>query len=460
MPIQIVMPKLGWTMEEGVLAEWIKKDGERVEPGDILFTVESDKALQEVEAFDSGILRIPPDAPPAGSTLKVGELLAYLVQPGEDLPTASIPTPSAETAEVTVHDELGASMLQPSVAGATRANGATVRISPRAKRAAAELGIDWTGLAGSGRTGRIIERDVRAAHARQETAAQAAPISGAADISPVARRAAQELGVDLDALAAQHAGKRITREDVERAAASPVTPTAASPNGETRTPIPTIRRRIAEAMTRSAQTTAAVTLVTEVDATELVRLRKQLRAGGKSPVPSYNDLLVRLCAVALEEHPALNARLEGDEIVQPASIHIGIAVDTPRGLLVPVIRDVQTKALRQISQESAELIDATRGGKISPDALRGSTFTISNLGMYEIDAFTPIINLPECAILGVGRIVPKQVVIDADAEKLAIRHMMFTSLTFDHRVVDGAPAARFLQRVKQFVEQPYLWLVG
>ncbi|MBC8447762.1 MAG: 2-oxo acid dehydrogenase subunit E2 [Chloroflexi bacterium] len=156
----------------------------------------------------------------------------------------------------------------------------------------------------------------------------------------------------------------------------------------------------------------------------------------------------------------VNARFDGDTIVQSATVNIGVAVDTDRGLLVPVLRDVQSKSLRQIARETAALIEKAQTGRISLDDLHGGTFTITNLGMYEIDAFTPIINLPECAILGVGRIVPKQVVVDAEVERIAIRHMMFLSLTFDHRLVDGAPAARFLQRVKQYVERPYLWLVG
>jgi pyruvate dehydrogenase E2 component (dihydrolipoamide acetyltransferase) len=137
-----------------------------------------------------------------------------------------------------------------------------------------------------------------------------------------------------------------------------------------------------------------------------------------------------------------------------------VAVDTERGLLAPVLRDVQAKSLLKIAQESADLIERARSGQVRADELQGGTFTITNLGMYEIDAFTPIINLPECAILGIGRVVPKQVVIDLDAERVAIRHMLFLSLTFDHRLVDGAPAARFLQRVKQYVEKPYLWLVA
>ncbi len=177
-------------------------------------------------------------------------------------------------------------------------------------------------------------------------------------------------------------------------------------------------------------------------------------------MPSYNDLLTKLLGYALLEHPYMNVRLEVDAIVQYSTVNVGIAVDSERGLIVPVLRDVQTKPLLQIVRESAELIDAARTGRIDPADLRGGTITVTNLGMYDIDAFTPIINLPECAILGVGRILPKQMVIDADAGRVAIRHMMFLSLTFDHRLVDGAPAARFLQRIKQYIEQPFFSLLS
>jgi pyruvate dehydrogenase E2 component (dihydrolipoamide acetyltransferase) len=177
-------------------------------------------------------------------------------------------------------------------------------------------------------------------------------------------------------------------------------------------------------------------------------------------VPSYNDLLVKLSAHALLEHPQLNARFDGINIVQQREVHIGLAVDTERGLLVPVIWDVPEKSLRVVAAESADLIARARAGTLQPDDMQGSTFSLTNLGMYEIDAFTPIINLPECAILGMGRIVPKQVVVDVETEQVAIRHMMYLSLTFDHRLVDGAPAARFLQRIKHLIEKPYLWLAG
>jgi pyruvate dehydrogenase E2 component (dihydrolipoamide acetyltransferase) len=285
-------------------------------------------------------------------------------------------------------------------------------------------------------------------------------------VSPVARRVAAELDVDVAALAARTPGKRLRRADIEDEAERARSERGQLPAAESPAPagailpITAVRRTIATRMAASAHTAAAVTLTTEADATELVRLRKELQADGTEPVPTYNDLFARLVAPALLEHPQVNARFEGDTIVQAATANIGLAVDTERGLLVPVLRDVQAKSLRQLAREAAALVEKARSGRITPDELHGGTFTVTNLGMYEIDAFTPIINLPECAILGVGRIVPKQVVVDAAAERVAIRQMVFLSLTFDHRLVDGASAARFLQRVKQYVEKPNLWLAG
>ncbi len=463
MAIEIVMPRLGWTMEEGTLVEWIKKDGDTVQPGEIMFIIESDKALNEVESFEAGIFRIPPNSDVLGKTLPVGTVLAYVAQVGESLPfeqaQQSAPAANLSAAPATSIAEpqqpiavVAASQLAPH-----SSNGNTLpNISPRARRVARELGIEWTALTGSGRTGRIVERDVRAA---VSIAASASP----AQISPVAKRAAEELGVDVSALAAQMPGQRITREHVERAA-QPVAPISAQPqSAETRTPMPRVRQVIADRMSASAHTTAPVTLTTEVDVTELVRVRQGLKIASKSdtrPVPSYNDLLAKLVAEVLRDHPQLNARIDGDEIVTSSAVNMGFAVDTDRGLLVPVVRDVGAKSIRQIAAEGTALVDRARNSALRSDDLSGGTFTITNLGMYDIDAFTPIINLPQCAILGVGRIVPKQVVIDVEAERVAIRHMMFLSLTFDHRLVDGAPAARFLKQVKQFIEQPYLWLVN
>ncbi len=438
MAIEILVPRLGWTMEEGTFVEWLKHDGDTVQQGDLLYRLEGDKALTEVEALDDGILRIPPDSPAPGSVVPVGALLAYVVAPGEAAPFEQGGTGARESGSRGAAEPVGAGFTpaQPQTesvgAGFTPAQQSTDEgrkkgpaISPRALRVANELGVDWSKVTGSGRSGRIVEEDIRRA-----AEAQAAQVEVAKPVAPL----------------------------------QPVSP--ASSSAAARAPLSRTRRIIAERMSAGVHVAAPVTLNTEVDATELVRLREQLKVDRKGQViPSYSDLLTKIVARALADHPALNARIEGDEVVTESAVHVGIAVDTERGLLVPVLRDAQSKTLLQIAAESAALIARTREGKSSADDLRGSTFTITNLGMYDIDTFSPIINLPECAILGVGRITAKQVVtlrpgsID-EAERVAVRRMLTLSLTFDHRLVDGAPAARFLQRVKQLVEQPYLWLVS
>ena len=422
MAFDITLPRLGWDMVEGSLGSWLKAEGELVQVGELLFTVEGDKAVQEIEALDSGYLRILPNGPQPGDKVPVGTLLGYLV-PKEELasfrfPGASQPETSPASAAAAVIEPAPAEPpASPSGDGRKR----RIYISPYARRLAESLGVDWQAVKGSGLAGRIMAQDVQA---------QAKALQPAALPIPAAAPAPQV-----------------------QPAAAPVS----------RQPMTQIRKKIAEHMALSAHTAAPVTLTSEVDATQLVALRKALKEDAASsglPLPSYNDLLAKLCSQALLEHPMLNARLEGDEILQLPGVNIAIAVDTERGLIVPVLRDVQSKTLRQVARDAAALIEKTRSGKIAYEDLQGATFTITNLGMFDIDAFTPIIDLPQCAILGVGRIQPKQVVIDAEAGRTAIQQRMFLSLTFDHRLVDGAQAARFLQRVKKLVENPYLWLVG
>lgn len=467
MATEIRMPRLGWTMEEGTFGEWLKQDGESIKAGDFLFTVEGDKATQEVEAFDSGILRLPPNAAKPGDVITVGTILAYTVRPGE---TISFDKPAAVTeatsGELRVTSD-AADSTQPATRNTeqkTENRQLKMAISPRARRVAAELGVDWHDLTGSGSTGRIIERDIRAAAAlaAQKAAEPAPEPEEKVRATPIAVRMAQEAGIDLTALAAQKPGVRIDRADVEAAIAArsiPATPTTPAPvaTGEI-IPISNIRRLIAQRMAESAHTAAAVTLTTEVDATALVTLREQLKsafAGRGYPVPSYNDLFAKLAATALQEHALLNARWQENEIVLSKEVHIGIAVDTPEGLIVPVVRNVHEQSLRRIAEQSKALIEKAQARKLSADALQGGTFTITNLGVYNIDAFTPIINPPQCAILGIGRIVKKPVVVD---DQIVVRQMVALSLTFDHRVVDGAPAARFLDAVRQLVEAPLLLL--
>ncbi len=449
MATEILVPRLGWTMEEGIFGEWLKPDGAAIAVGDLLFTIETDKATQEVESLEAGILRIAPGGPKAGDVVKVGALLGYLAATGE---AASFAAP----AKAPVSAPAQAVALSGTALPATRAAGAA--ISPRAARVATELGVDWSKLTGSGRTGRIIERDIRAAAAQT-------PVLAEIKATPVARRLAEEVGIDLADITPAKAGARIQREDVEAAIAArtpapaPAPVPVASAPGLT-SPITRIRRLIAQRMAESSQTTAAVTLTTEADASALVALREQLKAtfGPRNlPVPSYNDLLIKICATALEAHPQLNATWNETEIILHDAVHIGLAVDTAEGLLVPVVRDAHRKSVRQIAADSQALVERALSRHLSPDDLQGGTFTITNLGMYHIDAFTPIIALPQAAILGVGRIVAKPVVVN---DAVVAGKTVALSLTFDHRVVDGAPAARFLNAIREFVEEPTLWLVG
>jgi pyruvate dehydrogenase E2 component (dihydrolipoamide acetyltransferase) len=286
-------------------------------------------------------------------------------------------------------------------------------------------------------------------------AATPEPIS----ISPVARRLADERGLDWRSVHGSGPRGQVTREDVEQAlAAEPIAETTGVPAATSTLlepmaviPLAGVRGLIAERMVLGHRETAPVTLTAEADATEFVQLRRQLAEDGVEV--SYNDLFLTVLAHALREHPRLNASLEGDSIKVWRRIDIGLAVDAERGLLVPVVRGVDGKGLAQLSAETKLLTERARAGRITPEELRGSTFTLTNLGMFGIDAFTPLINQPECAIMGVGRIKPRPVVV---GDQVVARPTAWLSLTFDHRLVDGGPAARFLQRVVQLVERPHL----
>ena len=416
MAFAIIVPRLGWEMEEAVFVEWLKTDGDSVKEGEPLFVLESDKAVQEVEAIDSGILRISPNGPNQDDIVPVGTLLGYLVEPGEEVSFepqgAAVPdvhrAPLSSAGSSSVRSAASPEIphpTSPSMAGAPT-------ISPRAARLAAELGVDWTPLKGSGKSGRIREQDIRAA---------------------VSQRGADAVAPPETAMTPGDMGA----------------PDLVSPLGP-------VRRRIAERMTTSAHTTAPVTLTTTADATNLVKLRARLKAtpaAQNETVPSYTDMIAKLTATILCDHPMLNARWGQDKIIQPDDVHIGIAVDTEAGLLVPVIRDAASLSLGQLAARSCDLIERARSRRLSPEEMQGGTFTITNLGSYGVEAFTPIINLPECAILGLGRIRREPAVV---GDRIEVRDMMVLSLTFDHRVVDGGPAARFLDAVRHGIEQPDL----
>jgi pyruvate dehydrogenase E2 component (dihydrolipoamide acetyltransferase) len=462
---EIVMPQLSLSMDKGQISRWLKQSGDKINAGDILLEVESDKATVEVEAVQSGILQIV--LGPTDGEISVGAVIAY-VRVENEAPVVASSTAFPATTMAIVTEPVP-------VTSPARDNGQQLRrlpSSPAARRRAAELQIDWQQATGTGRAGRIKERDVlRFAQELTQAASLKATPAVSIQLTPVARRMADDFGLTDALLATLITGKtKIERDDVEQAirqivrerqsTPSPiVAPTpielakVAAPRREV---MGVVRRRIAERMARSARTNAPVTLTTEVDATELVRWRDALKANPHTAnAPSYNVLLTKIAAKALAEQPALNASLDGNDIVYAPTVNIGVAVDTERGLIVPVVRDVASKPVSDLTREMNDLLSRAAQGKATADELTGGTFTITNLGVYDIDAFTPIINPPECAVLGVGRLRKQMVVVN---DQPTVRTMLVLSLTFDHRLVDGAPAARFLQRIKQLCEQPYVWL--
>lgn len=448
--MEIVMPKVGLTMTEGTLAEWHKREGEQVNKGEPLFTFETEKSSLEYESPEAGVL---------------GKIL---VQVGQTVPCFTPVAvlgdgvaPTAATQQVAMNrqiaplDDTPPTNLQTPPQGRSSISNLKQPASPRSKLRAKEMGIDLAQVKGSGPDGAIRERDVL----QRVSAPLQAP---AIKATPLAAKLAGELGVDLGQMQGTGPEGKITRDDVERAARERLQSPASNVMRETSSvmrdapvakpqSLSPIRRVTAQRMAANAKTAPHVTLFTEADATELASARNQLNAEMPEKI-SYNTLLIAICAKALKEQPAVNASWQDDDIVVHAQINIGLAVDTPRGLLVPVIRDAGGKPISQLHRDVADAVARAGEGKSKPDELSGGTFTITNLGMFEIDGFTPIINLPEAAILGVGRIAPKPV---AKGEQVVVRQMLTLSLSFDHRVVDGAPAGRFLQRIKQLIERPF-----
>jgi pyruvate dehydrogenase E2 component (dihydrolipoamide acetyltransferase) len=445
------MPQLGLTMESGAVVEWLVGEGDAIETGQEILVVETDKANVAVEAHQAGtVARI---LVPEGREVPVGTALAVTVAPGETLPadwasmgteTAAAPDPQAPVQEATPP-------TKPQVE-------APMRASWKARAMAHEAGLDLRLVAGSGPGGRIGAEDV--ARALQATA----PLEPAEiRATPVAANLASALGLELSQVGGSGAQGQITQTDVLAAAAAiirargpvPPTPTPGLPQVMSTTPLRGARKIVSEGMASSARTTARVTLFREVDATQFAHLHERFAAEGRSV--SYNDILIQICAVALREHPGANARLGEGQIEYLDRINIGLAVNTERGLLVPVIHNAGRLSLAQITAERARLVEAARAGRSLPDDLSGGTFTITNLGMLGVEGFTPVIKLPECCILGVGRVVRKPVAL-GDGDRIAVRPTMTLSLAFDHRVIDGAPAARFLDRITQLVQDPLLLL--
>lgn len=400
MAIEITIPRLGWSMDEGIFVQWLKNDGDMITAGDMLFVIEGDKATQEIESFDSGVLCIPEGVAVEGDVVQVGQVMGFLLAEDETAPTyqpntivASDP-PAAPTATVATAAE--SADYDPSsnpVVTSTR----TV-VTPRARQTARNLGIDLTGIIGSGRAGRIRERDVIA---------------------------------QADQLRQQMPTERIL-----------------TVSGRLQT-LTAHRKIIAQRMRASAMQTVPVTLHTKVEAAALVEFRKSLQ--GTDAAPTYNDILVKLTAALLPQCPELNACWTMQGVYLYDEIHLAIAIDTPAGLVAPVIRNVPELTLDEVSQRSHDFITAARTGTLTSEQQTGGTFTVTNLGMYGIDHFTPVINSSQSAILGIGRIRDEPVVLD---NKVVVGKVLSLSLTFDHQVLDGAAVARWLEKLSTAIGNP------
>ena len=442
---EVFIPKLGQTMEEATLIRWLFADGAQVEQGEEILEVETDKAIFSVEATARGTLHVGPYQP--GDVVPVLTVVATIGKPEDRFDPGTGAVVSEPTATPSAQEALAG--LGPAASGDRRPSEAgKVFASPRARLLAEARGVDVAQVTPTGYGGeRVAERDV-IAYLNQSPKA-----------TPVAQRVAAEAGLDLRNVTGSGAGGQITKDDVMRVI-SPGSPLsdALGPDAEIleRVPFKGVRAIIADRMATSVHTTARVTLNMQVDATEFVSMRERLKPRLEQEwglAPSYNDLLAQVVVMALSRFPYMNARLTAEAVEHLVHVNLGVAVDTERGLLVPVVRRADKKSLRQFCQELRELLERVRTGRMLPDDLTGGTFTITNLGMFDVMDFTPIINLPEAAILGVGSIKPQPV---AREDQVVIRKIMHLSLAFDHRLVDGAPAARFLQYVKDLIEEPYL----
>ena len=454
MAVELRMLQMDQTMTKGKIGKWLVKEGDTVTEGQPLLEIETDKVVHEQESPTDGV--IAQLFAEEGANVPVNALLAIIGAPGEEVARVEVDTATEQQQEPEQEEP-----VQPAQPKATPSTPTVApKASPAARQLAEKLAIDLTEVSASGPGGRILEGDVqRYIDVRGPAPTETARLKA----SPLARRLAKEHGVDLSSVAGSGPDGRIVRDDVLQVAASttPEIPTVETPALQQSAEVIAmdgIRGIIAERMTLSLQTNASVTLHTEVDATAFVELRGMLndKLQAREVSLTYTDLLVKVIANALREHPRLNATLTDEGIHLLQEINIGVAVALEDGLVVPVVRNADTERLSEISTQVKDFAERARSNQLTPGELQGGTFTITNLGNFGIDAFTPIINPPESAILGVGRILKKPVVHE---DEIIVRSMLTLSLTFDHRVVDGAPAAQFLQTVSNYIQDPYLLLV-
>lgn len=404
MAFEVKMPQLGLTMEEGTVTKWVKQEGDAVKVGDVILEITTDKLTSEVESeYDGTLIKIVAQE---GEDIPVKGLLAYIGEAGETVGDAA-PAPAAVATPAAVAAPVAAAPAPAVTAGGR------VRISPLARKTAAKLGVDYTGLKGTGPAGRIVQKDILAA---AESAPVAAPVAAAPAPAPVA------------------ASGNVALMD-----------------GDQVVKLAGMRKVVAGRMAQSRREIPSVTQNVKIDVTELMKFRKQVNEdlGVKY---SVNDYILKATAKALKNNKHILVSLDGDKIIQRAHVNIGMAVALDDGLIVPVLKDIDKMSLEEISATAKDLAERARTNKLNMDEYKGSTFSISNLGMFGVETFDPIVNQPDAGILGVCA-VQDELVMD-DEGNISKRQFMRISFTFDHRLIDGATAAKFELAIKELLENP------
>lgn len=410
MATEIKMPQLGLTMEEGTVERWLKAEGDAVKTGEPLLEITTDKLTNEVEAEADGILlKI---VAPEGTDVPVQGLLGYIGQPGEQVGETA-PAALAETSAAPT-----AAPAAPAETAAPAVRGKKIRISPLARKIARQMGVDTAAVTGTGPNGRIIKRDILAA---AESASKTAP-AAQKSVAPAAASSGTAFPVKNLELMEDDTVEKLTG----------------------------MRKVVAQRMYASAVEIPTVTQTVKVDVTALLAFRKELKEAGHSF--SVNDFVLKAVAKALRKHPEILVSLDGEQIIRRAHVNLGMAVALDAGLIVPVIRDADLLSLEALSAKARDLAERARSNQLGADEYKGSTFTVSNLGMFGVESFTPIINQPDAAILGVN-CTEDELVMEDDGT-IAKHQVLRISLTFDHRLLDGAVAAKFEMTVRDLLEHP------
>ncbi len=456
---EVILPKMGETMETGTIEKWLKKEGDHVEKGEILYEMATDKVSLEVESYNSGYLRKIIKG--EGEEVPIMEVVAYIGEKDEPLPqegAGKAQPKGQEAAQTEVRQEEPAPKKEEKT---VQPENGRIKISPLAKKMAADAGIDIGQVSGSGPDGRILKEDIeKMIHVPKE--------DDRIKISPFARKTAKELGIDYTKSAIKGSGPdgRIIKEDIDAFAQSQkVQPQAALSLDEgvikirSKAQLKGMRKVIAKRMLLAKQTAPHISLTAKANADALIQIRQRLKDVIKAKYDvkiTYSDLIVKIVAMTLKEFEAVNASLQGEDYIVYEDINIGLAVSVDEGLIVPTIFNADRLGILEIARQRVELVQKAKEGKLSLEEISNATFTISNLGMYGIRSFTAIINPPQAAILSVGAMYESVEAIDA---KVQIRNSMEYTINCDHRIIDGAIAARFLQRIIELTENPELLII-